>query len=85
MQYRKNYILLPFVVITISVLFQLCLVGQSVASLLNLHEKYSNQYPVAWSLVFTLKVKCYLVFTFLALISLLIYWFIEMGFLLPLI
>jgi hypothetical protein len=77
MRYQKNYIQLPFVLITIAVLFQLFTVGQRVLSLLNLQEKYSNKYPIAWSLIFTIQVKYYLVFTLLALISLVMYYVIR--------
>lgn len=77
MKYQKNYLRLPFVLIITSVLFQLFLVGRRVMSLLDLQEKYSNKYPIAWDLVFRLQVKYYLVFTFLALISLMIYYFIR--------
>jgi hypothetical protein len=80
MRYQKNYIQLPFVLITIAVLFQLFIVGQRVVSLLSLQEKYSNKYPIAWSLIFTIQVKYYLVFTLLALISLLIYYIIRKKF-----
>lgn len=77
MRFRNNYTTLPYILLALSVAFQLLLVCDSIISLLQLNERYSNQYMIAWSLIFTIKVKLYLVFTVLAFVSLLVYYFIR--------
>ena len=77
MQYRKKYIKLPVILITLSTFFQLVLVGDSMLSLWELNKKYQNKYMISWSLVFTTRVKFYLFFSIVALVCLLVYFFIR--------
>lgn len=77
MQYRKNYIKTPFLLIGISVLFQLVLIAESLISIWLLQKKYSNKYMIAWSIIFTPRVKFYLAFTIVVFASLLICYFIR--------
>lgn len=77
MRYRKNYIRLPIVLLSLSFLFQPILVLDSLLSLWELSKKYEGEYFTPWTLVFTVRVKFYLAFSLLALICLLIYFFIR--------
>lgn len=74
MRYRKNYTRLPFILISLSVLFQLLLLGDRIVSLWELNEKYAHDYSIGWCVLFTVKTNFYLTFAAIAFISLLIYY-----------
>lgn len=78
MKYKKNYLKLPLIVFSVTLLFVLRMVSSTVLSLLELQKEYPNNHSIEWNIVFqgrTIFLLSYLFF------FLLVYFFLRKRFL----